>query len=1099
MPELLEAQANLDIQDALSRVDDLGTAVEDRLTTALSTFADLFANVVADVPPIDVQADTSTVAPEIESAIAEGGSGALLEIPVDSATIVGEIDSAVAGATPEPVVIDADTSDAVAAIDDLGSAAGGDGGGGGGGASGKVSGLGDSVKFLEGAATVGTGKLGGLKNVAEGMGTSAVAGYAGVAVLAGGIAELAHIGIDAASANDRVNVTFGDQAKAVKEIDIGGLRGDMGGLASQVGSTNAQLDNSVARLGQYGKAAGLSKQQTLQFTQETTALALRATALNPALGSVDEVVQRMGRGLATGGRFAQQFYLSLNRPDIITHAIELFGGTATSLNKTQLAAAGADLAVHGLGNNLGKDFVTGAASADNQARSVTAGLKNMIEEIAKPLVAPFLAVLKEGVPIAADFGHAIAIIGSTALPVLKALGPAIEPAVVAFVAFKLATVVLPAVLELTATGVVLLGSAFEETAAKAVGGAIAIEGVTAGIEASTGLIGIGIGILAVAASAFGLFGGSAEEAKTDLDKLGQQSDATFKSISESLARFYAVASKKGGILGEIASDNVQRALKDFRSLANQNIDAAQRYGQALLDAGVITEGQFTSALNHAIKAQQDHAHALTENAAAATKFSLAQQTTIFATDLETAAADRSSNIHKNAVSIAESLTAAGNKNAEAVRAQATAYASASQNATDFKASLDVLNAGTLSLAEAQNSEQASLISVDTALKAKQASDETDVEFQNKREAAVIQSVHAEQSLEVAMKNANKTTEEVNAQHAAYIDQLKNSLSTYGYTDDAIQGMLIKLGLVAPAVSTAAGSLASLPAAAKEQLGATLSLFNETLPQIASELQAQMTSGAADYASAIAGLPVSTREALSAAAGIVGITMPQLAQQLLAGGASGAASYLDSITGSGGLGASTETATKQALDKVAPGAWDLPSKVADIGFAAGSNLDTAMAYGISSMSDVPEAAAAELIKAIKRIFKQSSPSKVFLDIGAQNAAGLIGGMADNMIAGIPDVVSAAEQITREAARAVAVANSASFVPSLPGPAPGSSPIPGGGGRSAGPDIVVEKIEVQVIGVSDPAAAYAAGQAAGEGVRAGLDGSQRRSIVTGVKTG
>ena len=166
-----------------------------------------------------------------------------------------------------------------------------------------------------------------------------------------------------------------------------------------------------------------------QTTQQIAALAIRAVALNPSLGSAADAAIKMERALASGGPRATQFGLSLTTLDIKTRAsaIALADGRS-EVTQFDKAAAGAQLTVEKLGPALGTQVSEGAKNAATHLRSLNAEMQNTLEEAGKPLVAPLLDAFTRLTPVAEDLGRSLGSLAAVTIPVATGFAVDLAPA-----------------------------------------------------------------------------------------------------------------------------------------------------------------------------------------------------------------------------------------------------------------------------------------------------------------------------------------------------------------------------------------------------------------------------------------------------------------------------------------------------------------------------------------------------------------------------------------------------------------------------------------------------------------------------------------------
>lgn len=679
--ETLSADLELDIGGALSNVDQLGQQVESALGAGVASFSDQMAAAVASVPDVEITPDVGEVEPAITSAVDAADTvaevtadataitpeveGAISSVdgtvPVEATgteTITGDIEGAVAAADTTATVdadtseavsmvdalsafidaqaptieVDADTAEAQSAVEEL-SASTATLGGEASGAAGGTHQLEGAAAALGGSAAIATGEVGGLKEVAHGVGVGGTAGALGVTALAGATAELFHEGVQAVGATQRFETVLGEMAGTVEHVHVGDLSRSLGELGIQFGSTEAEMQNATASVFQFGVNGGKSREESAQFASTLAALAARAISLNPNLGTLADVTESMATKLARGGRFAANFQLALTPLEITTRALADTGKeNAAELTLQEKSFAGAQIAAERYGTGLSTTVTTGAQNAQNVQKALTATIKEAIETVAAPLVIPMFDLIKAGTPVIEALGHILSTVATSALPAITAatsaaaiplqalaevvdlLAPAIGPAVVAFAAFEAATLVLPAIATVVATGLFAMGTAAE-------GAAVMVDEASAAMTATPfGLIVAGV---AVAATALGVFG-SSEESVTDMTKkmVAEMEKADAKKLIHDF---------EGSVTIRAFADDVSTgtaSLRQFKVIAGENLGVAQRLYDALKAAGEPTVG-FKKALDEAATSAKNSARAQEETDAATKK--LTEDTAALAT------------------------------------------------------------------------------------------------------------------------------------------------------------------------------------------------------------------------------------------------------------------------------------------------------------------------------------------------------------------------------------------------------------------------------------------------------------------------------------
>lgn len=308
---------------------------------------------------VDIEAKLDSLASDVDAAISAIDTQTIdIDAVADTSTAQADIDSVEGGSTE--IAVEANTEQAQANIDELADS---------------TSQLGDVAQ----GALGGIGNLGGAAaGATSSLGSAAVAG----AGAAAGIFEFAQAAIDAESATQRFNLIAGDLADQVGAIDVGGLSGDIGDLALQLGSSDEAMLNATASFVAFAESTGASDEQIVTASDNINALALRAVALNPALGDAGAVAERMTNALARGGRATTQFGIGLTSAEINARALSDTGkDNVADLTQFEKAAAGAEIAVERLGNTMGTDFQVGSQNARTEWNRMTESLGEAAETV----------------------------------------------------------------------------------------------------------------------------------------------------------------------------------------------------------------------------------------------------------------------------------------------------------------------------------------------------------------------------------------------------------------------------------------------------------------------------------------------------------------------------------------------------------------------------------------------------------------------------------------------------------------------------------------------------------------------------------------------
>lgn len=619
--EQLGAELDLDIAGALSSVDDLGSAIEQALSGSVESFADLMGAAVAAVPDVELEADTTAIEPAITTAVESADTEA--EIEADTAAVTPDIDAAVQAADTGLVIdaetegmtadidsavgsadttvevhadtsdaqsaieniqgedveiaVDADTSDAQAAIDDLSSSATEAGSAmSAGGAGGRDFGAG--ADFAAAGAGLAAGSASELVDATSGVSDTFKVGAVAGGAFATTLGVLFTAGVDSTGAMQRFKQIVGETGPALETINVGSLNDDLDHLALKLGTDDEALRNTAASLFQFAKNSGAGDQAADGFAEKLIGLASRAVALNPSLGSVSDVADAMSVRLQRGGRFAASFGLDLNAADIANRAMADSGKTNTAqLSIYEKTQAAANLAVERYGDSIQHTVNEGAQNAIIVQHRLNEEIRNVIESAGRAVVVPMFDLIEAALPIIGDFAQLAGNLGSAVLPsvaaafaivepplqvvtaLLEVLGPILPPLAAGFITFLAVTEGVPLVMGLVASGLITL-TEVAPAAAAAIGlTATGIEAAEVGIATALPVIGLIVGALAIGATAFGLFGGGAEEGSQQLDDFTSSVEAANGKLDESAVKAAAALFKERNQSDDLAHSGVQLA------------------------------------------------------------------------------------------------------------------------------------------------------------------------------------------------------------------------------------------------------------------------------------------------------------------------------------------------------------------------------------------------------------------------------------------------------------------------------------------------------------------------------------------------------------
>ena len=432
----LEETVVLDIADGLHQID----ALEEALTNAATTFKVALADALDVLTGVQVtDVDASQITTSIDTAV--NAADLALEPEVDTSTITTSIDDAV-NAADTNVEIDAltssitdDINESIAAADttvevdaDVSQAED------------AIGGLSDTLQPLTenaGGATDALGGLAGASNLfaagartAAGDGAAAsgaVAGLGGAAATTVGVVGALGFAVktftDEALAADaatrRFKATFGPLADDINQIDIGGLNESLSDLALRLGADDDQLRQAASSIGQVGISSGKTREEVAATAEQIIVLAANASALNPALGTADQIIGGLTNGLARGGRFLGQFGIALTSAEINARALADTGKkTAADLTVYEKAAAGAALASEKLGTSIAENINKGAESPTIKLRALKQQLLETFESAGKDLIDPLVKSFEALTPILVDLARILGPVLQASLVIL---------------------------------------------------------------------------------------------------------------------------------------------------------------------------------------------------------------------------------------------------------------------------------------------------------------------------------------------------------------------------------------------------------------------------------------------------------------------------------------------------------------------------------------------------------------------------------------------------------------------------------------------------------------------------------------------------------
>lgn len=427
----------LDITKPLNDVAKIGSQLENMADAAKTSFSDAFS-ALGSIPPVNVQINDALITQELQAALgavdtepltasiqgAAATADSTVSVRGDTTELVADIDAAAANSevTVKATADVGTAKDEVEELDDTTQAA-----------TSATAGLNDSLGSLADSAQVTGQSLGGLVQKFVDLSPAATAAAAGIIAIASATDSFFQGAVKFESANQRMNKALGDTAPLLKQIDIAGFNTDLIGLTSQVGSGTLALRNSIATFANMGKAAGATGAQVAKSSEELAVLATNAVALNPELGSVGDVADRMQRVLARGGRAASEFGISLTSSEITARALKDTGKeTANQLTQFEKSAAGAAIATEKLGPSLKTNIEEASKNPIVQLNKLKLQVGIVRDELGKPLVSPIINVLTTANPATVSLTQSIGALSLVFVNLVGAIVGVVAPIATGF-------------------------------------------------------------------------------------------------------------------------------------------------------------------------------------------------------------------------------------------------------------------------------------------------------------------------------------------------------------------------------------------------------------------------------------------------------------------------------------------------------------------------------------------------------------------------------------------------------------------------------------------------------------------------------------------
>lgn len=577
--------SNVGSEIALQVEEGAATPVEITDVDATAVANDLTASIeeAAGTPLTITNTDTSQVTGSVVAAIGDA-AGTPVTVEADTSSIADDIEAAVEETVIPDIDVEVDASSADSASESL-------------------KGLGAQAEETASATSTLSGVLGSVGTVADLSGAS----FGGLAttfgkvgpLAAGAAAAMVAVGasagqfvdkaINVESVTQNFNAALGRFTDTVNRVQVGNLNDDLGSLTKQLGVSSVGLRQTDTQIVRFATSSGLAVTQAASLASTINALALRSAALDPTISDVGAAADSLSLALARGGKALAPYNIQLSRAEIVARAAEnAQKGVGDGVSVAALSFAGAGLAAEKYGDTLKETIEDGSKNSAVQIRVLQKQFVSAQAEIGKPLVSPTLKLLQGAIPVATTAATVIGGLAGAVLPgvaaalgglgagfqaafgqvgplvaqlepsltkvgeavgdVFEALGPGVADAIsglepllvslsVVVGALASATsavtsfadeagILTPIVIGLGAAFVAVKVSAMVtgliQLAAAAVGTSVALTGVGVAMLTAAGPIGIAVGIIAALSVAYVAFGRKSDDTAKTTKKVSQE-------------------------------------------------------------------------------------------------------------------------------------------------------------------------------------------------------------------------------------------------------------------------------------------------------------------------------------------------------------------------------------------------------------------------------------------------------------------------------------------------------------------------------------------------------------------------------------------------
>lgn len=273
------------------------------------------------------------------------------------------------------------------------------------------------------AAGGAQGKVGGLNKVLSETGPEAAAAGAGILAVAEITKEMVHEGAIAEQSLALFKSTFGSLGEEFERFNLNGVNASLDELTLKLGSDDKAILGTVSRLALLGRQTGATDEEIIHTAQQFTILAARAVTLNPSLGSINDVMQRMPLALSRGGRFAQGFGINLTQAQIAAEALaEGIQKPVSAMSIYEKATLGAQVATKQLGDHIGTDIEAGTNLGIFKLRAFREEIRRSLETQGLDLVQPIASAVAPIIPVITNIAGIVGRAVLAVAPLLEVIG-----------------------------------------------------------------------------------------------------------------------------------------------------------------------------------------------------------------------------------------------------------------------------------------------------------------------------------------------------------------------------------------------------------------------------------------------------------------------------------------------------------------------------------------------------------------------------------------------------------------------------------------------------------------------------------------------------